>query len=171
MPWPIGAGALALWFLWTAAPWLRRGATTNHTEIHGGAVVSIQEGPCANPPEELAALYFRRLARLGGYLAVQTTFSEHAASVRFLFVPLIRFGALRREEGRESLTIGNALFSRHGGTLSFVRKGGRIRVELRGFRPRLAMLLYRWTQLPIHAAAGRAFLAWIDRTSARTFKP
>ena len=167
MPWLIGGGAFALWLLWTAAPWLRRGTTTNHTEIHGGAVVSIQEGPCATPPGDMARLYLRRLARLGGYLALQTTFSENASAVRFLFLPLVRFGALRREDDREALTIGNALFSRHGGTLVFVRKGGRIRVELRGFRPRLPMLLYRWTQLPLHAAAGRSFLSWVERRSTR----
>ncbi|KAF0246838.1 MAG: hypothetical protein FD180_368 [Planctomycetota bacterium] len=164
MPWLIGAGVIALWLLWTAAPWLRRGATTNHTEVHGGAVVSIQEGPCANPPDSLAPLYFRRLARLGGYLALQTSCTESASVVRFLFIPLVRFGALRREEDRETLTIGRALLSGHGGTLSFVRKAGRVRVELRGFRPRLAMLLYRWTQLPLHAAAGRSFVAWVARS-------
>jgi hypothetical protein len=166
MPWLIGGGVFALWFLWTLALWLRRGSTTNHTEIHGGAVVSIQEGPCANPPGDLARLYLRRMARLGGYLGIQTTFTENASTVSFLFIPLIRFGALRRDEDRETLTIGSALFSRHGGTLAFVKKGGRVRVELRGFRPRLPLLLYRWTQLQIHAAAGRSFIAWVARSCA-----
>lgn len=163
MPWLIAGCVLALWFAWTVAPWLRRGSTTDHTEVHADSVVSIQEGPCANPPPGLAELYFRRLARLGGYLLWQPRFSEAGSSIRFCFVPLVRFGALRREEDRETLTVGNGLFSRHGGSLTFVRKGGRIRVELRGFRPRLAMLFYRWTQLPIHAAAGRSFLAWVAR--------
>lgn len=167
MPWLIAGGVLLVWGLWTLVPWLRRGDTTNHTEFHGDSVVSIQEGPCPGPTPDLARLYFRRLARLGGWLLWQTSFSEQSSSVRFLFVPLVRFGALRREDDRETLTVGRALFSRHGGTLSFVRKGDRVRVELRGFRPRLAMLLYRWTQLPVHAAAGRSFLAWVARTTPR----
>ncbi len=163
MPWLIAGCAAALWFAWTVAPWLRRGSTTDHTEFHAGSVVSIQEGLCANPPTDMARLYFSRLARLGGYLLWQTYFSEEASSIRFLFLPLVRFGAIRRDEDRETLTVGNGLFSRHGGSLAFVRKGGHIRVELRGFRPRLVMLFYRWTQLPIHRAAGRSFLAWVAR--------
>ena len=42
--------------------------------------------------------------------------------------------------------------------------GGRLRVELRGFRPRMVMLFYRWTQLPLHARAGRSFLAKLARS-------
>jgi hypothetical protein len=165
MPWLIAGGVLLLWMVWTFAPWLRRGASTNHTELHGEVVTSIQEIDCPNAPERIAELYLRRLGRLGGYLLWQTWFSESGSSVRFLFLPLIRFGALRREDDRETLTVGNGLLSRHGGTLAFVRKGGKVRVELRGFRPRLVMFLYRSIQLPIHAATCRSFLAWLARRS------
>lgn len=161
----IAGGVVLLWALWTLAPWVRRGSSTNHTEIKGESITSIQEIDCANPPQNIAELYFRRLRRLGGFLLWQTYHSETRSTVRFLFVPLIRFGAVRREPDRETLTIAHSLFSRHGGTLAFVRHAGMVRVELRGFRPRLVLVIYRFTQLPVHAASGRAFLAWLKRRS------
>ncbi|MCE9583281.1 MAG: hypothetical protein K8T20_12395 [Planctomycetes bacterium] len=165
MPWLIAGSVALLWLAWTFGPWLRRGASTNHTEIHGEVVTSIQEIECAHPPERIAQIYLRRVARLGGFLLWQTWFSESGSSVRFFLLPLIRFGALRREADRETLTIGNGLFSRHGGTLAFVRKGGHVRIELRGFKPRLVMLIYRWIQLPVHITTCRSFLAWLSRRS------
>jgi hypothetical protein len=163
VPWLAAGVVVLLWAFWTVAPWFRRGDSTNHAEIHGSAVTSIQEIALSDPPDNIAELYFRRLRRLGGYLLWQTRWSPDSACVKFLPFTLIRFGATRREDDREVLTVANAIFSRHGGTLAFVRKGGRVRVELRGFRPRVAMPIYEVFQLPIHAALSRSFLAWLAR--------
>jgi hypothetical protein len=162
MPWIIGGSIALVWLLWASAPLLRRGASTDHTEVRGGTVTSIQEIALDAPPDRLAELYFRRLRRFGGYVFLSTRHTDHDSVVRGLYViPFIRFGALRREEDRETLVVANALFSRHGGTLSFVRRAGKVRIELRAFRPRLPMLIYRYTQLPIHRAQCRSFLAWL----------
>lgn len=166
MPWLIAAAAALLWGLWTLAPWFRRGAATDHRERHGSSVVSIQEITLSNAPSNLAERYFRRLPRFGGWLLWQTRWKESGPSVVFFGIPLIRFGALRRDVDRETLTVARAAFSRHGGTLSFVRAGGRVRIELRGFRPRLFMPLYWHLQLPVHAAMSRAFLCWLSRRPA-----
>ncbi len=165
IPWLAGGGALLLWLAWTAVPWFRRAGTTDHSEIKAGSVLSIQEVDLPDPPENVAELYVKRLRRLGGYLGLQSYWSEQGSSVRCLVVPLIRFGTLRREDDREILTIGNGLFSRRGGTLAFVRKGGKVRIELRGFRPRMTLFFYKALQLPLHRAMGRSFLAWLARRS------
>ena len=165
MPWLIGASVLLVWFAWSVAPLLRPGNATNHSEFHGDSCTSIQELACANPPADLAALYLRRLRRFGGYLFLQTYISRESSSVWCFFVPLLRFGALRHDDGRETLTVGNGFVCRHGGTLAFVHKGGKMRIELRGFRSRFPRFLYRGVQLPIHAAIGRSFLSWAARRS------
>ena len=167
MPWLIAAGVVFLWLLWTVAPWFRTGTSTDHREIRGDSVTSIQEIDVPDPPDDIAHRYIRRLRRLGGFLLWQTYWSENGPSVWCAFIPLIRFGAVRRESDRETLTVGTSLFSRRGGTVSFVRKGGKVRVELRGYRPRLTMFFYRSLQLPVHAALSRSFLAWLARKNAR----
>jgi hypothetical protein len=136
----------------------------------GSTVLSVQRMPWAVPwtARQAALAYFEWLP--SDFPLVRTTVGEAAVEVRLAGVPVLRLRRLTGEcdDDVEVFEVRDGFFvSRSGrpGFFEFRRvssPSAALFTTLRGFRPALPWLVYRWTQAVAHARSMRHFAAWLS---------